>query len=87
MWLLQSIRKDLQWLNARLPAVVKIGLLIALIAFLVKAWWLGSGYWMERVSPRWMTVPRPRIEVWGVVVGTILMTYITFLIDRHRPRR
>lgn len=85
MWLLQFIRNDLRWLNARLPTVVKIGLLIALVAFLVKAWWLGSEYWMERVAPRWMTVPRPRIEVWGVVVGTILMTYLTFLIDR--PRR
>lgn len=85
MWLLQFIRNDLRWLNARLPTVVKIGLLIALIAFLVKAWWLGSEYWMEPVAPRWMTVPRPRIEVWGVVVGTILMTYLTFLIDR--PRR
>ena len=87
MRLLRSIRKDLLWLNARLPSAVKIGLLIAVIAIVVKAWWLGSGYWMERVAPRWMTVPRPRIEVLGVVVATISITYITFLIGRDRPRR
>jgi hypothetical protein len=87
MWLLRSIWKDLLWLNARLPRVVKIGLLIAVIAFLVKAWWLGSAYWMEPVAPRWMTVPRPRIEVVGVFVAAIAIIYIMSRIANDRPRR
>ena len=87
MWLLRSIWKDLLWLTARLSRVVKIGLLIAVIAVLVKAWWLGSAYWMEPVAPRWMTVPRPRAEVLGVVVAAVSITYITFVIDRDRRRR
>lgn len=87
MWLLRSIWNDLLWLNARLPRVVKIGLLIVVIAFLVKAWWLGSAYWMEPVAPRWMTVPRPRIEVVGVFVAGISISYIMFRIGNDGPRR
>lgn len=86
MRLLRSIRKDLLWLNSRLPLVVKIGLLIVAIAIAVKAWWVGSAYWMERVDVRWMTVPRPRVEILGVYVGAVLITYIVFAIDRDRPR-
>ena len=87
MRLLRLIRKDLLWLNTHLPSVVKIALVIVVIALVVKAWWLGSAYWMEPVAPRWMTVPRPRVEVLGVVVGVICMTYITFLIESNGPRR
>jgi hypothetical protein len=60
---------------------------IVVIAIVVKGWWLGSAYWMERVGVKWLTVPRPRIEILGVVVGAILITYITYAIDRSRPRR
>ena len=88
MRLLRLILKDLLWLNARLPLAVKIGLVIVVIAIAVKAWWLGSAYWMERVAyQKWMTVPRPRIEIVGMWVGMILVSYITFLIGRDSPRR
>ena len=92
MWLLRSIWKDLLWLNARLPRIVKIGLVIVVIASVVfaiglKLWWLGTGYWTERVTGRYMTVPRPRIEILGVLVGVILITCITYAIGRDRPRR
>ena len=80
MWVLRSIWKDLLWLNAGLPRVVKIGLLLAVIALLVKAWWLGSAYWLEPVAPRWMTVPRPRAQVLGVVVAAVSIAYITFVL-------
>ena len=86
MRLLRSIRKDLLWLNSLLPPVVKIGLLIVVIAIAVKAWWVGSAYWMEPVAGRWMTVPRPRVEVFGWCVGAVLITYIVYAIDRDRPR-
>jgi hypothetical protein len=67
--------------------VLKIALVIVVIALVVKAWWLGRAYWMEPVASRWMTVPRPRVELLGVGVGVICMTYITFLIERDGPRR
>jgi hypothetical protein len=88
MRVLRSIQKDLLWLNTHLPLVVKIAFVIVVIAIAVKAWWLGSAYWMERVAyMRWMTVPRPRIEVVGMFVGMIFVSYITFLIGRDSPRR
>jgi type IV secretory pathway TrbD component len=85
MRLLRSIQKDLLWLNTHLPLAVKIGLVIVVIAIAVKAWWLGSAYWMERVAyMRWMTVPRPRIEIVGMFAGMILVTYLTLAAGRDR---
>jgi len=85
MRLLRPIQKDLLWLNTHLPLAVKIGFVIVVIASAVKAWWLGSAYWMEPVAyMRWMTVPRPRIEVVGMFIGMILVFYLTLAAGRDR---
>ena len=84
--LLKSIWKDLLWLNSFGPAVKIAGLIFG-IAVIVGAWYVGTDWWMERVTGRYGTSPRPRLEIMGVVLAIILMTYLAYVIDRDRKSR
>lgn len=83
MGLLRSIRKDIVWLNSLQPAV-KITGLIVVVGLIVGACYLGLEWWMTPVKLKYTTRSSPRLEVLGVVLGTVLAVYISYVIDRDR---
>lgn len=81
--LLKSIWKDVLWLDSFGPHMRVIGLIMG-IALIVGTWYVGAEWWMTRVNLRYSTRPAARLEIMGVVLGVILLTYLAYIIDRDR---
>ena len=81
--LLRSIWKDILWLYSMGPFVRIVGLIFG-IALIVGAWYAGAEWWMAPVHLRYTTRRAARLEITGVVLGVILITYIAYVMDRDR---
>jgi hypothetical protein len=84
--LLRSIWKDILWLNSFGPFVRIIGLIFG-IALIGGAWYAGAEWWMAPVNLSHTTRWAARLEIIGVVIGVILITYIAYVTDRDRNSR
>jgi hypothetical protein len=77
MRLLRLIWKDLGWLNSRLDPALKIITLMIAVALLVRAWSLGSEWWMTTVNfGHWGARRGTRLEQWLLPPVALLVVYI-----------
>ena len=85
MGLLRSIWRDILWLNSFGPAVKVTGVILG-VALIVGAWYVGTEWWTTPVNfvVNGMARKSPPLEIAVVIVGIILIVYITYVTDRDR---
>ena len=86
MGFLRFIWRDVQSLR---PATKIAGLVIG-VALIVGACYLGLEWWTRPVNVApWYVQPRmrPRVELFGVIFGLVLLTYLSYAADRYRKSR